>query len=394
MKTLIQTVVLLVVLGLATAEAAIDCNKDRLNQDESLVDYLKAYVVTDACVKDKLKKAKDDFGLTDTKKPTPKDFANIAKAWYGMAKRFEQLSSNAPQPVPGQVPSLNQTFAALRNRAQAAGAQLEKSLSEKNMPDVAVFGHVAWTIPVQLFFPDVNDSSGTHFTDLDIETTLETECKDLASELCHDALAHGREFMVMWKLADFMSLQTSLATMNAVAGQIRSNEDLWNKYLYDSKPMLPFDFILTDLISGGYTKNKEYPDGFREPPKTQWFLFHPSAGIDYTSAARDGEQMKPMVYLEILGANRWRESDRLDVPILKYFSGASMVVTYADREGVKDTGYGLLLTFENVYSLGVTRYGSDTGVFLSLDLANLFREKYKPRYEKYKETVGSILKGK
>ena len=60
--------------------------------------------------------------------------------------------------------------------------------------------------------------------------------------------------------------------------------------------------------------------------------------------------------------NRWNDKDRwIDVPVLRWFSGAGLVVSYADREGIKDTGYGLVLTFENVYTIGFTRYGSENG---------------------------------
>ena len=56
--------------------------------------------------------------------------------------------------------------------------------------------------------------------------------------------------------------------------------------------------------------------------------------------------MKPVLYLELIGVNRWNEKDRwIDVPALRYLSGASLIVSYADREGMKDTGYGFMLTF-------------------------------------------------
>ena len=43
-----------------------------------------------------------------------------------------------------------------------------------------------------------------------------------------------------------------------------------------------------------------------------------------------------------------------------------------------------LLTFDNLYSIGITNYDGEMGVFLSIDLANLWREKYKNKYEEYK----------
>jgi hypothetical protein len=134
-----------------------------------------------------------------------------------------------------------------------------------------------------------------------------------------------------------------------------------------------------------------YENGFRRPPKTQWFLLHPAVGVEFASGALDGDQLQPMLYIEVVGANRWNDEQRwIDVPVLRYLSGASVIASYADRAGVKDTGYGLILTFGNVYSIGAARYGEETGVFLSLDLANLFREKYKDKYEKFKDKLGGL----
>jgi len=55
--------------------------------------------------------------------------------------------------------------------------------------------------------------------------------------------------------------------------------------------------------------------------------------------------------------------------------GISIISTYADRAGTKDVGHGLMFHYDHVYSLGVTRHGDDTGVFLSIDLQKLFTDK-------------------
>jgi hypothetical protein len=46
------------------------------------------------------------------------------------------------------------------------------------------------------------------------------------------------------------------------------------------------DFVLTDWLTRGWTRSDQYPDGFREPPKTEWFLAHPSVGVEYASAQK------------------------------------------------------------------------------------------------------------
>jgi hypothetical protein len=87
----------------------------------------------------------------------------------------------------------------------------------------------------------------------------------------------------------------------------------------------------------------------------------------------------------LFGANRWDPANRwFSMPGLSYLSGASVIASYADRDGVKDTGYGVLLTFSNVYSIGAVRYGKETGAVLWSDLANLLRERYRGRYQRFR----------
>lgn len=132
--------------------------------------------------------------------------------------------------------------------------------------------------------------------------------------------------------------------------------------------MCPLDLLTTDAFYRWFNDYDKSTDGFRRPPKYQWFFMHPSPAFEYVSGAVDGEQLKPSVYLEILGVNAWKN---------KYFTGASIIATYTDRNDVADTGYGLLFTYNN-YSIAITRYGSETGVLFSLDLANFYNESLKP----------------
>jgi hypothetical protein len=110
--------------------------------------------------------------------------------------------------------------------------------------------------------------------------------------------------------------------------------------------------------------------------------------VENVASAADGEEMKPVFYLELFGVNRWNPNDRwIDAKYLRAWSGFSLIASYADRAGIKKVGYGGLFTFDNVYSIGITDYDGETGFFISIDLANLWREKYKSGYEKYKSFV-------
>jgi hypothetical protein len=307
----------------------------------------------------------------------------MVPAWHDISARFGALAGEADS-----ASQMKTMYGELRKRAEVTAKKLESTLTIKLGPDVAPFGHDTWAIP-----PDLSLKQSGELPLLDVDVALNADCRDKGSELCRHTLRQGRELMLQWKLADKISFAASSVPVAEIAKQIAAKEAMWNKYLYDSKPMLPFDFVLTDWLTGGWSSSDQYPDGFREPPKTQWFLFHPALGLEYASAANDGEQLKPILYIELIGANRWSDDKRwFDAPGLRYFSGFSLVTSYADREGIKDVGYGGLLTFDNVFSLGLVRYGTDTGVFLSVDLANAWRDKYKPMYEKYKNKLDEYKK--
>ena len=51
--------------------------------------------------------------------------------------------------------------------------------------------------------------------------------------------------MQLWKLAEGVAGVASAKDIADIAQRVAAKEALWKKYLYSSKPMLPFDFFLT-----------------------------------------------------------------------------------------------------------------------------------------------------
>jgi hypothetical protein len=382
MKTNLVALTLLCIAFCASARAAPDCNKQQLAADESLSSYLHDYAAS--CLDDNLKQQLESYDLPVAVTPaTGAHLVRMKPAWDDLATRFGALRDD-----PGVGANMKIVYGELRARATATARDLVAVIQGDSAPDVSPLRQDGWKIQSSLILLEVPTIVGVILPDVDVETALDNDCPVGAGSLCAHTLKQSRELMRLWKLADRMTLNVSSATFSSIKAEIVRKDDLWNTYLYDSKPMLPFDFVLTDFFTGGWSKSDQFPSGFREPPKTQWFLLHPTLGVEYTSDALDGEQMKPMLFVELIGVNRWNPENRwLDAPLLRYLSGAALVASYADRAGIKDSGYGLLLTFSNIYSVGVARYGEETGLFLSLDFANLVRNKYKPRYEKFKEDI-------
>jgi hypothetical protein len=358
------------------AQAGTDCKKQSFIAGESARDYLVGY--GEECIADQIKAqwAKWEIASADEKQAA--DFSALVPAWKELATAFERLTSVAPDA------GMKGVYAEFTGRARAAGETLRSGLEVRELPDVALFRHDAWR-NTKMTVSEYKEPGDPYFRDIDVGNAIDQDCKVPASALCTTTLAQGKEMMLSWGLAARLTETVSAATVQAISKQVAAKDEKWNQYLYDSKPMLPFDFVLTDLFERQWSKSDQYPEGFREPPVRQWFLLHPSFAVEYASAAADGEQLKPVLYLELIGVNYWDSKRRpINAPVLRHFSGASLMVSYADRAGLKDTGVGVLLTFDNVYSIGISRYGSETAVSLSLDLANLYREKFKPRYQEWK----------
>ena len=310
----------------------------------------------------------------------------MLKGWQEIGAALASLAADADssQRMQGVARRMSE-------RASASHDALKEAIDEDYAPDVVVFRRAGWQITRRQMRLAPFDAA--RLPTISLPTDLNPDCATPDSALCASTLKTGRAMMLQWRLADTLAALASQTVIDAVAAQVEAKEALWKKYLYDSKPMLPFDFMLTDWLSGGWSQSDQFDKGFRAPPRTQYFVLHPAAAVEYAAGAADGQQLKPILYLELIGANRWDPKQRwIDVPGLNKWSGASLIVSYADRDGIKDTGYGMLFTFDNVYSLGVSRYGAKTGVFLSLDLANLWRDKYKPEYEKYKNSFEQLKK--
>jgi hypothetical protein len=372
-------------IACTAAYGAVDCEKSSLAAGERLSRYLLDYAA--ACLDGQANEIKADWGF---KPDDPQAFQTIP-AWLDIANRFAALPRSAAS-------QLSSAFEKLTARAARASAAFKADIDNRTTIGERLYGNVAWKLPPslgtafpnrdELYFANLQDGDGV----INIADAADHDCTDAASALCANALIGGKALMLTWRLAHDVSSALGASVISKIGDQVAAKRALWNRYLYHSKPMLPLDHIATDFFDGRWKTSDQYPDGVREPPNTQYFFLHPSIAVEQLGSAPDGEQFKPVLALEVLGANRWRADRRwIDAPLLRSISGASLALTYADRAGVKDIGKGLILTFENVYSIGFMRYESKTGVLFSIDLANLWRDKYKEKYESFRNGLKNRL---
>tara|TARA_R110001599_G_scaffold89364_1_gene236539 strand:- start:669 stop:1835 length:1167 start_codon:yes stop_codon:yes gene_type:complete len=138
----------------------------------------------------------------------------------------------------------------------------------------------------------------------------------------------------------------------------------WEAFRTKTKPQMPWE-----LGMNGASFSKSYTSGFLPPPSFQWIALHPGIAVDNLSTAADGNQMTEAFMLEIIGLDFWKQ-DRWYLP-----TGSSVTVLYADRADTSDFRWGLSFVFNNSMIIGPSVHGKDYGVFLTLDLMELFNNR-------------------
>lgn len=157
---------------------------------------------------------------------------------------------------------------------------------------------------------------------------------------------------------------------------LTARDKIWTEYIAESRAQTPLGIALTSVLYE-YTYGKNEHD-FKSPPNVQWFAMRPNVLYENVSGAVDGDQMRGTVALEVVGFNYWKDK------CFGYACGASVTVNYAYRGGVEDKGYGLMFHLDNTYSVGVSKFGSESGVFFTIDLLELFKDK-KASFDDYKD---------
>lgn len=147
----------------------------------------------------------------------------------------------------------------------------------------------------------------------------------------------------------------------------------WDDFIELSKPQT----IWERYVNGRIFSNKNSDDGFLPPPEKQLIFLHPGLAFENIGAAIDGDEVKESFSLDIIGVNWWKR-DKWYAP-----SGISLTAIYSDRADIDDLGYGFSLHFKSKFFIGVSRHGSENGVFASFDLIELFKGKLKIK-ESYK----------
>lgn len=292
--------------------------------------------------------------------------ARSIRAWYTLLRQLDAKRSN-------HTTGLGVLIEDVYNRADDAWKSVSNTVYGEAADPQAY--QSAWTIDFDGQLPVLLSESDQSVLapKIELESGLTKYCSD-EGNTCPKASKHAVNLLQNIALAREIGSFYGQPVIVGLAAKVKEINTDWDRFLFNSKPMYPWDLWLTDVFtrkSSAYDKQL----GLREAPDTQYFLLHPAPGFSYVSDAADGDQFQPTVYVELLGINKWR---------WKYLTGVSLLVEYSDRADVEDIGWGALLTFLNKFSLGITTHDGDFGVTLGLDLANFYKEKLRPQIDSIK----------
>lgn len=184
---------------------------------------------------------------------------------------------------------------------------------------------------------------------------------------------------------NYIKRKPALEKIGAIAEKRNAQ---WQAYFDKSIPQWPWEL---SLVNGPiYERTLKNEKGLGEVPEWQMILLHPDMALEYVSGAADGDQLKPALMVELIGANFWSWQNGakqkgpwgLPIPL-----GIGLITTFTDREDTDDWGYGGVIHLNHVYNIGTTVRDGDIGFFVSVNLAKLFEIKGK-KAEKYLNMVG------
>ncbi len=201
---------------------------------------------------------------------------------------------------------------------------------------------------------------------------IDQACKpgNLAKPNCSEAINISQQTLRYLKLTDRFKIMLHGQNMDNFHSNLTRFDNQWKRYATEARSQTPIELF----INSKWFDREESKQGFVGAPDYQVIFLHPSVVMESVNNAADGSKFKAGLAMEWIGGNWWSWSDgedaQMETPL-----GVSIISTYADRAGTKDVGHGLMFHYDHVYSLGVTRHGDDTGVFLSIDLQKLFTDK-------------------
>jgi hypothetical protein len=151
-----------------------------------------------------------------------------------------------------------------------------------------------------------------------------------------------------------------------VVAYYSASHERWKSYLADTGFQYPWELTFNRWKRGGFEEIARR----EEAPTSRFIVAHPTVAIAYSEASPDGDQMRLMGVLKLVGYKWWKFSSNRAMNVW----GISATATLADLLGVSDGGYGVMVEY-NQFALGWSSHRGDAVVFVSVDLATFLRNR-------------------
>lgn len=207
---------------------------------------------------------------------------------------------------------------------------------------------------------------------------LEITCAQASDAACQEAGETGK---IVFRAASLVrqSLQLSMAPVyDKALAATRVRDAKWTRYFDEARLQFPWELWVNGLRYGRVNRKA---GGFAEPPRDQIILAHPGVGMEYVRGAESGSRLEPALLIELIGYNRWRWTQD---GTMENAWGASLVQTYSDRAGLSSARPGIMVHWQNKYSVAFTRNNGSTGILLSVDLAKAVARVEKDARERFR----------
>ncbi len=205
----------------------------------------------------------------------------------------------------------------------------------------------------------------------EVSNTLDSSCIKINSGTeaykdCKEALNDAaRAFNAYSYSYDMFRYEKNAKQLNLLGKQ-------WDNYIQEARAQTLLDVMFTTWMHNDYYSDSKLV----APASTQYFILKPQVVYENVFDAENGDRSKIGLGVEWIGINWWD----LKVPF-----GVSVISIYSDYQSLPSVGHGLLFTFDNKYSLGFTRRGSETGAVVTIDLLKFMQNK-KEKLEQYKSS--------
>ena len=223
------------------------------------------------------------------------------------------------------------------------------------------------------FWKIANDGESASLGDFNLMTFVAEQCtSDFSTGKCKTAVLFAAKLLRSGATMQELVVYHMLPIIGQNNNFLTSTEKKWDQYFNEVSIQWPWELS----VNSYFFSSKETIESlmkFPEPPNSKVVIIHPTVGFEYfDSPSLDNNNITPSILIDIMGYDWWS----WDNGKARNRWGGSLVLSWANIQGMDDIGYGLTLrTPIQNFSIGVIwrngEDGSDTGVFLNIDITKL-----------------------